>query len=271
MEITSEPSQLDQPTTPLVNPISYPIKALVCIFLALSLISNGYLFYQYSRLKNQIVDSPTSPTPIAQLLPTATPQDNNQVVPTDILQPTTVPADNRILLTLENERLYNSGTTTEERCIKFNTDPANTYVNYRNQDKGLSIEMPFNQKWGNDQYRIDPYEVVAENQRVHFSYVMPLEGCSWYRPEYLTFLPQKSLTESIQEIESEFEGDCRVTTQVIVINEMDVIKYEPPCGMAYFVYYRVIGEKFNYELFSSFNQPERVTELENMIKTIKFI
>lgn len=63
--------------------------------------------------------------------------------------------DSRVLLTQQNIAKYNNSPDCKE---KFNNDDPVIQVTYKNKMKGISFNVPYNPKWGNEKYRISPYE-----------------------------------------------------------------------------------------------------------------
>lgn len=74
-------------------------------------------------------------------------------------QPLSTASDGRIILISGN---YDDK---PELCqASFNAEPANATVLYSSKERGISLQVPFNEKWGNEQYVISPYyEIPGED------------------------------------------------------------------------------------------------------------
>lgn len=69
--------------------------------------------------------------------------------------------DNRILITAETVRDVCLNKIQEGQDCSYsswNNDAPTTTVTYQNKSQGFQVDLPWNPKWGNDKYRISPYE-----------------------------------------------------------------------------------------------------------------
>jgi len=209
--------------------------------------------------------------------------------PTSIIEPTlapspnpTFPPDDRILLTPENIRQYN-GETSETRCNeKFNNDDLSVMVNYSNKEKGISLEIPYNPNWGNEKYRINPYDEVTKYNKIDFGYLFIGDACVWARPYSLSFLPARTAEEAISGIKSEhaqptispdFDNQFVLWPKKLTINNMTVIKYQPWNAVGWAVsHFEIIGKKYNYQLSAISGDAGKDFKLfESIVSTIKLI
>jgi len=151
-------------------------------------------------------------------------QDNNQ---------------ERILLTNNNIGQYNKGTSQD--CDEdFNQSPYNKWANYQNKERGISLNIPYNDQWGNDQYRLNPYEQI--NNSLIFGPIRGGEACSWTRVYKLEFLPVKSASEVIGSL----LGTEKFITQK-TFSGLTAVEYESS-GLLQYANLEIIGQKFNYRL-----------------------
>lgn len=169
--------------------------------------------------------------------------------------------DSRILLTPQNISQYFTSSTTA--CDEtFNNDTANSQIAYNDDEKGISFEIPFNQNWGSNKYRLNPYDL--NNNDLSFGSMSAFEGCSTIRSYSLDFKPAKPVVKVVAEIE---QGITPITTK---INDLTVVKYAQ-ADMCTNSFMEVIGQKYNY-LFSTSCGGDAVKDsqsLENIIKSVK--
>ena len=150
--------------------------------------------------------------------------------------------DERILLTNENADQYQF-----EDCLNYetNTDTPSTAFIY--EDKGISFSIPYNPNWGNDEFRINPYDVVDDSIKFGIINYGGMEGdCGWYRDYSFSFEPAQTAADLIEEVESgEYLFD--IEPVVLDIDGLEVVQYEIEgmCGEGAYV---VIGEgDYNYK------------------------
>ncbi|MFH1457433.1 MAG: thrombospondin type 3 repeat-containing protein [Patescibacteria group bacterium] len=177
--------------------------------------------------------------------------------------------DNRILLTPQNISQYNNPPNCNE---KFNSYSANTNFTYSSGDRGISVELPYNSSWGNDKYRINPYD--EHNNKLDFGFIAPFEGCSWVRSYSMNFLPAKTANQVIQDFEQDqnYPDMFSVLPYKSIINNLEIVKYEM-VGMCGYPALQVIGKKYNYEFqpMCSVDRDKDFEYLENIVKTVKFL
>lgn len=228
---------------------------------------------EMNRLRNEIAVTPTiSETPIASLTPTPTPTPT----PTLTVTPTPTAVDNRILLTPETILRYCDigNPATLNRCgnEQFNYDPPTTTVTYTNAAKGIKFEVPYNPKWGNDTFRINPYDEAPDG--VYFGPIGQGEGGGWGRMnETLIFEPAQSADRTIAELNSK-EGEFFTNKPYqATVDGKTVVKYSIST-LGDFFGMVVIGPKYNYHFTywgDATNPNKYFGELENIVRTVEFI
>ncbi len=175
--------------------------------------------------------------------------------------------DNRILLTPENISQYNNPSKDPSSCNeKFDFSSANTTVTYASSNKGISVKLPYNSNWGNNKYKINPYDEYSN--RLNFGDIGVLE-CGWVRSYTLNFLPVKSVNNVITDL-SNSDNIFVLEPQKVTINGLEVVKYETG-GLCTYPTFQVIGRKYNYELIPACGSGDEFEYLENIVKTIKFL
>jgi hypothetical protein len=190
-----------------------------------------------------------------------------------------LPQDDRTLLTLENaEDLIAQGSIV--RCdIDFNDAKPTTAATFSEQEDGLSVELPYNPDWGNEQFKIQPYERFelspGPNKTINFGPMFVGEGCGWFRAYMLQIGEQRSaqvlidgLTESSQSLTPMVVGE----PQEVTIGDLTAVKYEE-VGLCNGQTIEVIGESHNYILrpLCGGDSREEFEFLESIVKTIKLI
>ncbi|RLC35364.1 hypothetical protein DRH14_01105 [Candidatus Shapirobacteria bacterium] len=265
-------NQNPQPTlspTPNQTP---PNKTTTFLFGGLVLLLLSFIIYQQYQIKSlssrqSSVSTTTDTTPtIASVLPTTAP-----------LLPTPTP-DTRILLTPDNIQQYNQ--PYDQACdVQFNYDPPTTTVTYVDSDKGLSIEIPNNPNWGNDQYRINAYDENLATQKdviVQFGPIGPFEGCTWTRLDTILFEPAKTIKQTEVSLRSDLGPNTTSSSslrQITLTNGLTAFEYiDEGIGRIYTI--EVVGKKYNYRISlwpKTDDTSKEFALVESIANTIKLI
>ncbi len=139
----------------------------------------------------------------------------------------------------------------------WNKDQPNQWVEYESKALGLTMRVPYNNKWGNDKIALAPAEdfVTGNEKEILFGslgYFTCAEGCGWTN--------QYSISET--ELLSSEQIMDRVTKNSTIpekpplfekmrIGKHDVLKvsqYYEAYDIGYFTTYFVLGTKHNLEL-----------------------
>lgn len=156
---------------------------------------------------------------------------------------------------------------------EFNMDPANTSVVYSSKEYGISLKIPFNEKWGNKECTISPYyEIIEDGAALLFGNIdVGFEGgCGVGRTVKMYFkLPQT--------IEAMVAGSGRdESTKNIVqkqINGLSVLTYQTAndyCGKeGYDSHLIIAGKKYNYWFYQTCEK--NTQNIEKIIQTAKLI
>ncbi len=264
-----------QPAAPKKSHLWIIILAVAVIAIVLVVVlvlwwqndTKGALEREISQLRNEITVTPTvSETPVPSVTVTPTP------TPT----PTPTAVDNRILLTTETALQYcdigNPATLNRCGTEKFNYDPPTTTVTYTNAAKGIKFEVPYNPKWGNDTFRINPYDEMAEG--ISFGPIGQGEGGGWGRiNEQLIFEKAQSADRVIAELNAK-EGEFFTNKPYQAkVGDKTVVKYSIST-LGDFFGMIVVGPKANYHFTywgDAANPNHYFGELENIVKTVEFI
>ena len=178
--------------------------------------------------------------------------------------------DERILLTSENIYQYNP--PTDPGCYeKFNQDSPNTTIDYYNKEKGISFRVPYNSNWGNEKYKINPYEEYSDEsgEYILFGSITDFEACSWVRTYALYFHPVKSAENIIKDIKKHIDPELFIIEPTKKsINGLDIVEYQSH-GLCDSGELEVIGENYNYILRPLCGADFEF--LENIVKSIELI
>jgi len=174
-------------------------------------------------------------------------------------------SSSRILLTPDNVSTYD-----EAACnTKFNGDPASTAVKYSNLKNGIELEVPYNPNWGNDKFKINPFDDTADH--ITFGPISPFEGCSLIRQYFINIIKQRTAAVAIKAINDDATKNTTYVSdspKVKNINGITVVEYNIGefCSAPTI---EIVGKRFNYELAPVCGDTYKV--IEDMVKTVKFI
>lgn len=180
--------------------------------------------------------------------------------------------DKRILITPENVSQLNP--SSDPKCYeKFNRENPNVIEKYENRDEGISIKLPYNAKWGNETYKINPYDKWNDENGIRYILFGPItgfEGCSWARNYALYFFPAKSAEERMEELKQtpNYFEIFIVEPNRKLINGLDVIEYQSR-GLCDNGELEIIGKKYNYVLRPLCGSDFEF--LESIVESIRFI
>jgi hypothetical protein len=163
---------------------------------------------------------------------------------------------------------------TWEESGPLNSDPANTTVEYSNPEKGLaSIDLPYNEAWGNASLTVMPFAINDTGDRVFFGPYIQVVGIS--REMKLDFIPVRSSSVAMKaaaqeaNINSSDGGAApilRIFPSVTYVKFITQASVEGGAGKEAVV--EVIGTKANYRLSS--HDINDLPELERIARTIQF-
>ncbi|TSD01058.1 MAG: hypothetical protein Athens071425_505 [Parcubacteria group bacterium Athens0714_25] len=151
----------------------------------------------------------------------------------------------------------------------FNIDPANMNINYKNEDFGISFDIPYNKNWGNKNCVVLPYlessDLSSNSLSVDFG---PFR--EWSGNSYTFNIGQRRSAEDI--INNQKDVDAKNNPRIKIVGQYQLVVYES-YGMGISRYYEITGEKNNY-IFEHFqaNNNQKNTDiesygLESVIKT----
>lgn len=165
-------------------------------------------------------------------------------------------------------------------CPPMNTDPADTTVAYINHEKGISLTIPFNAKWGYPGIPVTPYTERGPSGSAPLGSVLfgqPTSGnlqglggnCDPLHLYELTFLPARSANDAVRAIEGR-GGDVVPNATVRTIDGFTVVQYTD-AGLCSYPTIEVIGTDFNYSFTTGCGTDVEGEwkYLEDIVKTVK--
>ena len=207
-----------------------------------------------------------APTPITEVV-----QNDNSNNEISENQEDDKPIDNRIALTPEAIKKYFPQMCAED----LNYDPATETVLYSSKQRGLSVSLPFNPKWGNEKFKLTPYDEVKSTispfpDFIQFGAMSQFEGGGCSRGWFIRFLPALDFkTRSAQIIKNEDPTTLFLKPSLYEIGELNIIRYGT-AGLCGYPTLEVIGKKYNYEIQELCGEDGFET-LEEIAKTVKLI
>jgi hypothetical protein len=149
----------------------------------------------------------------------------------------------------------------------FNLDDSNSKVKYENVEKGISFDIPYNAKWGNNDCKVEAY--IHNYKFVEFG-----KPRAWIPSEFImTIYPQKSSNDIISELTS-LKVEPKIHPIKKKIANKQLVFWES-FETLYGVSYELIGEKYNYRFdYTGGAKGDKITqekmkELEDIISSIK--
>ncbi|OGE79646.1 MAG: hypothetical protein A3A83_02310 [Candidatus Doudnabacteria bacterium RIFCSPLOWO2_01_FULL_48_57] len=147
---------------------------------------------------------------------------------------------------------------------EMNGDPENTIFKYSSGDlaKPITFDVPYNHKWGSENYAITAYE--DDGGIVRFGPIGSFEGTCSARALFMSYLPAKNVSQVIEDAKKEVFYD--IGAKQVNINGLTVVEYNSGevCGNVNAV---VIGKEANYQFHTLCGG--EFSDLENIIKTVK--
>ncbi len=205
----------------------------------------------------------------------------------------------RVLLTSENTPQYVGDPLQAAMCdsVTLNDEVATIKVNYKNSDLGIDFDIPYNPVWGNDKFKINPYEELYSSKdqlnsltdeikemprqnrlnKIRFGPLNNRGACTWLRAYYLTFSPPTSDEEVLNSFgklpESLIAEDPKaVQPSIIKLNDLTVVKgvVTSVCEQPTL---EVIGKNYNYKFQATCSSDTKkdFKTLEDIVKSVKLI
>ncbi len=173
----------------------------------------------------------------------------------------------------EEHSPYAGQSNEREACLAaFNTDPATETAVFSDDRAGFSMEIPYNPSWGNDQYRIAPYELALADERFYYGPLRVFSGdrtCSWQRQTLYLFQPRTAEAQiKDQRLEAGNTGWNVKALELRVIGNVRVVDttHAEIAGVSCHTL-TVLGKKYNYRLTSCGDLPS----VERMLGTMKLL
>lgn len=187
----------------------------------------------------------------------------------------------RILLTPEvYQEIYNNSGQVSYFCNDDTLDSSepDQIIDYVNQAKGISLKIPYNQKWGDAKYQVAPYDETTgvidldyntkSYGSISFGRAFPFEGCGLAREMNINFITQKPADQIIKDMNAADNPLLPTPPHKVTIDGLSAVEYED-VGLCSYPTVIIIGQKFNYLIGQTCGdsfKPE-----EDIAKTIKLI
>lgn len=196
--------------------------------------------------------------------------------------------DTRLLITPENssEIFITPPESTGDPSIigeEYNFDPPTTTVQYRNDDVGIRLEIPYNPAWGSDKYRVAPYNYydTPDAQRLNFGPIGIFEGGSLFRQENLFVRPYQTAAQIVARLQQERIKQKDISglpitpePKIVQLNNLTAVEYVE-LGFCETASIEIVGKKYNYELRLACSQGfanwQDMAYLERIAKTIELV
>ncbi len=154
---------------------------------------------------------------------------------------------------------------------KFNNDKPDTNVKYSDKTLGFEVDLPFNEKWGTSEYKINPYEFSKESNTIRFGALGDVEG-SWDRSYTIKVEDPKTEAEVKADLKQKLDASVYGDLKVIVADSFKIIQYDN-AGLCSHPAAIVLGKRHTYTFQARCeNSPDPAYKLFNeIIRTLKSI
>ena len=165
---------------------------------------------------------------------------------------------------------------------ELNKDEPNTTVPFKNEEMGIELAIPYNEKWGTAKFKLEPVE-DSSNEDVRGIGFGPANifgegGCAFMRHFHLNVKPKRAVKEITADLlkhgaifENEI-GTNAFNPKIETFKGKQVITYslDGICGNTF---YEVVGEKNNYEITGWCNDESLSSSatIYQVIESLKFI
>lgn len=165
----------------------------------------------------------------------------------DAIAETLVFFDDRTLLTMENRGEVLPNDILEVCNLEWNTEKPNTVKHYVNSDGTFEMDVPVNEGWGNDEFRILPYEERIDG--IFFGTVRRGEGCGPVREYVLHVAPSRSIYDIVEifKNDSAYPEGYTETIQATVVSGYTAYEYLE-IGLCTTPVIEIVGPTQNYRL-----------------------
>lgn len=179
----------------------------------------------------------------------------------------------RIALTPNNIQEYLPSTYQEQITFfeSFNTDPSSTGVPFSDGKRGISLEIPYSEKWGNEKFKFKLFDEV--NDSLYFGHPVLTDSSVLQRAfslELREAQTEKEILQDFRDVNAEVGQSIFVSSpKKIAIGSLSAFEYELK-GICPKPTILVLGEKYNYE-FSSGMTCGKLDDIRKIAETAKLI
>jgi len=179
---------------------------------------------------------------------------------------------------------YNIGDITAESCKEdFDFSEPNQIVPYSSEEWGFSFDVPYNEKWGNEKYKLNPYDERVDwaggkdyrtgseiYAAIVYGPIGVFEACGWIRNFRVEIVEKKTADEILESLsradDYEFLKEI-YQPEKSSVNNLEIVKYRD-YGLCSYSITIVIGKKYNY-IFEPLCNGGFLDEEVNSVKLIE--
>ena len=162
--------------------------------------------------------------------------------------------DDELQSCFDGGALAGSGRSLADSCPPFNADAPDAFVEYRNESRGIAVQLPYNVRWGFGTSVPEGYQELSGIDGILFGRPAIVEQCKWAHTGQLTFLPARSAEDIAADVAArlgfsgqELPSDLLVTP--ISLGGHTYYSYDLQ-GFCLMKNFELAGERYNY-IFSS--------------------
>jgi hypothetical protein len=145
-------------------------------------------------------------------------------------------------------------------------NPPNRTVTYLDHDRGIAFDIPYNQNWGSDTFRVAPVEISDESVLFGPAFPSVHVSCAWKRVYELAFLRARSADDVLAGLRGGMLSDNKA--EIKIISNKRVVRSEEE-GFGRIVHMQVEGNRYNYEFTATCGSDESCEgDLEEIIRSV---
>ena len=156
-------------------------------------------------------------------------------------------------------------------CLPLNAADPNGMVEYRNEARGIVVELPYNANWGFGLKMPEGYLELSGVDGILFGRPQTMEQCRWSHTGQLTFLPPRSPEDIKKSIATRLDITSDELIDMIITERSEgdhlYYSYQLP-GFCLMQNFELVGERYNY-IFSSC--AEYSSDLLEMLESVELL
>lgn len=194
------------------------------------------------------------------------------------------PANGRLLLTTDRYEDFNFSAQFAKNNYKdlaqeesvyaspWNFDAPNRTERYVDATRGFQVDLPYNDRWGNNIFRLPAYDVEAGGKTVWYGPIGGAEGGGWVREYHLSLVTSTDAEARVQQIRETTPIEfLEVQPSIITINGRKTVRWAES-GLCTVPVLEVTGAAFNIVIAPICGTAEASSfeKLEAVARTIEF-